>query len=328
MLAAIASTTLGDDDFQQDSTTLDLEAWVADLTGKEAGLLVLSGTMGNQVSVRTHLEGPPHSLICDRRAHIYTHEAGGIASLCGVLVNPIEPANGKYLTLQDIQAKAVTTFAHVTDCTTRVICLENTIAGVVMPLAECQRIARWARLNNLIMHLDGARLWEAVAAGAGSLRDYCACFDSVSLCFSKGLGAPIGSLIVGSHRFRQRARWIRKSIGGGLRQSGVVAAPMRVGLEETFFGGKLEVAHRQAQKIASIWERYGGKLSYPVETNMVWLDIAAAGIKEADIVEMGELFGLKLMGARIVVHYQIADEAIGRLERLMQVLMGARAKTA
>ncbi|ROW15897.1 hypothetical protein VPNG_02618 [Cytospora leucostoma] len=321
MLSAIASTTLLDDDFQQDSTTLDLESWVADLTGKEAALLVLSGTMGNQVSIRTHLGSPPHSLVCDHRAHIYTHEAGGIASLSAVLAKPIEPMNGKYLTLEDLEAKTVTKFVHVTDCVTRIISLENTIAGVIMPLAECQRIAQWAREHNLILHLDGARLWEAVAAGAGSLRDYCACFDSVSLCFSKGLGAPIGSIIAGTRTFRERARWVRKSIGGGLRQSGIVAAPMRVGLEETFLGGKLEVAHARARRVARIWESYGGRLVYPVETNMVWLDLGSAGIVEEEFIKRGEQLGLKFMGSRIVVHYQISDEAIQRFEKLVHWLM-------
>ena len=214
MLEAIASTTLLDDVFQSDPTTNDLESYIARLTNKPAALLVLSGTMGNQVSLRTHLLAPPHAVLCDRRAHILEWEAGGVASLTGALVQGIVPANGKYVTLEDIQAHAVLS-SDIHACPTRVLSLENTLNGIVTPLAECRRISAWAREHNLITHLDGARLWEAVAAGAGSLADFCACFDSVSLCFSKGLGAPIGSMIVGSETFRERARWIRKSIGGG-----------------------------------------------------------------------------------------------------------------
>jgi len=227
MLAAIASTTLLDDVFQQDPTTLDLEAFCASLTGKEAGLLVLSGTMGNQVSIRTHLGGPPHSIICDHRSHILEWEAGGVASLCGALVKPMVPKNGRYVTLEDVKRVAVTS-KDIHACPTKLISLENTLNGMILPLEECQRISAWAKEQGILLHLDGARLWEAVAAGAGSLKDYCVCFDSISLCFSKGLGAPIGSVIVGTQAFRERARWIRKSIGGGLRQAGVVTAAARV----------------------------------------------------------------------------------------------------
>ena len=170
------------------------------------------------------------------------------------------------------------------------------------------------------MHLDGARLWEAVAAGAGSLKDYCACFDSISLCFSKGLGAPIGSIIVGTTPFRTRARWIRKSIGGGLRQAGVVTAAARVAVEETFLGGKLSASHDRARHISRLWEGYGGKVQNPVETNMVWFDLEAAGMSADDFIALGEKCGLRFMGGRLVVHYQIGDEAVERLEEVMKAI--------
>ncbi|KID87426.1 alanine racemase [Metarhizium guizhouense ARSEF 977] len=315
MLDAIAATTLLDDDFRQDPTTLGLESRVAQLTGKQAGLFVVSGTMGNLLSIRTHLQAPPHSVLCDHRSHIVTHEAGGIASLCGAMVQTVEPSNGLYLTLEDLAAK-LNRGTLVTDCPTRLVSLECPLGGVVMPLSECRRISKWAREHGVLLHLDGARLWEAVAAGAGSLRDYCACFDSVSLCFSKGLGAPIGSVIVGSEVFRERARWLRKSIGGGMRQAGVVCAAAGVAVEETFLGGKLRWAHERARRIAGLWEGYGGRLVYPVETNMVWLDLEAAGMSEGDFVKKGEALGLKMMGRRLVVHYQIGDEAVRRLDEL------------
>ncbi|KAF2769544.1 hypothetical protein EJ03DRAFT_272222 [Teratosphaeria nubilosa] len=319
MLNAIASTTLLDDVFQDDPTTNNLESFIADLTGKEAALLVLSGTMGNQVAIRTHLGAPPHSVVTDHRSHILEWEAGGVASLCGALVKPVTPSNGAYVTLEDVKKQTVIS-NDIHSCPTKLISLENTLAGIILPLEETQRIAAWAREHNITMHLDGARLWEAVAANAGSLKEYCACFDSVSLCFSKGLGAPIGSIIVGTKALRERARWIRKSIGGGLRQAGVVTAAARVAVEDTFLGGKLKACHARAHQISDLWQSYGGKVTNPVETNMVWFDLEAAGISTEKWIKEGEKVGLRLLGGRLVVHYQIGDEAVTRLEKLMQVV--------
>jgi threonine aldolase len=325
MLSAIASTTLLDDVFQLDPTTLSLESFIAELTGKEAALLVLSGTMGNQVAIRTLLGAPPHSVVCDYRAHILEWEAGGVASLCGALVKPVFPQNGAYVTLEDVKKQAVIS-DDIHACPTKLVSLENTLAGMILPLEECQRISAWAKENGILMHCDGARLWEAVAAGAGSLKDYCACFDSISLCFSKGLGAPIGSIIVGTSSFRERARWIRKSIGGGLRQAGVVTAAARVAVEDTFLGGKLKACHARARQISELWQSYGGKVTNPVETNMVWFDLEAAGITKERFIEEGEKVGLRLLGGRLVVHYQIGEEAVRRLERLMRVVLKGEEK--
>lgn len=293
MLEAITATTLADDVFQEDATTNDLEKLIISLTGKEAALFVLSGTMGNQVAIRTHLQGPPHSVVADHRAHIIEWEAGGVASLCGALCKGAIPSNGKYLTLEDVQ-NAVDLREDVHGCPTKLISLENTLGGVIYPIEEIRRISDWAHEYGIIMHLDGARLWEAVAAGAGSLADYCAYFDSVSLCFSKGLGAPVGSMIVGTRAFRERARWIRKSIGGGIRQAGVLTAAARVAVEDTFLGGKLQACHERARQIAALWERYGGRTSHAVETNMVWLDVEAAGITVDKFVELGKYCVLAL----------------------------------
>ncbi|KAK4545631.1 hypothetical protein LTR36_002584 [Oleoguttula mirabilis] len=320
MLNAIASTSLLDDVFQDDPTTNNLEAFIADLTGKEAALLVLSGTMGNQVAIRTQLLAPPHSVVTDHRSHILEWEAGGVASLCGALVKPVTPSNGAYVTLEDLKKHTVIS-SDIHSCPTKLISLENTLAGIILPLEECQKISKWARENDILMHLDGARLWEAVAAGAGSLKEYCECFDSISLCFSKGLGAPIGSIIAGNKAFRERARWVRKSIGGGLRQAGVVTAAARVAVEDTFLGGKLKACHARARQISDLWISKGGKVTNPVETNMVWFDLDASGISKETFVEEGEKVGLRLMGGRLVVHYQIGDEAVSRLGKLMQVVL-------
>lgn len=255
------------------------------------------------------------------------YEAGGVATLSQALLQPIDAKNTKYITLEEIQEHAVIS-DDVHACPTRVVELENTLNGAIMPLAEVKRIAAWARENGIIMHMDGARLWEAVAAGAGTLKEFCAEMDSVSLCFSKGLGAPIGSIVVGEKKFIKRCRWIRKSIGGGLRQAGVVAAPARVAVEETFLGGKLAESHQNAKKIAGIWENLGGKMMYPVDTNMVWLDIESHGIDLNNFIEVGEKYGVRTRGGRLVVHYQIGEEAIERLEKLFKEVLKAEQPTS
>ncbi|KAI0139872.1 pyridoxal phosphate-dependent transferase [Xylariaceae sp. FL1272] len=302
---------------------LDLESHVSALTGKEAGLFVVSGTMGNQVALRAlarRLTQPPHSVLCDRRSHIVKYEAGGVASLCGAMLTAILPSNGRYLTLEDIQEN-VALGDDIHGCPTR----ENTLDGLIMPLAEVVRIANFARLHGILMHCDGARLWEVAAAGAGDLTDFCAQFDTISLCFSKGLGAPIGSIVVGRKSVIKQARWVRKSIGGGLRQSGVVTAAARVAIDMTFGtspdgrNGLLPATHDTARRVAKLWTDLGGRLAKPVETNMCWLDLPSMGCSVAWFQELGRGAGLKLLSGRLITHWcvqnnQIGEEAITRLE--------------
>ena len=309
MLNAICQTTLLDDVFSEDPTTNELQKYVAERTGHEDALMVLSGTMGNQVAIRSHLAQPPYAVLCDHRAHIICYEAGGVSAWTGATVQTVVPKNGIHLTLEDIQKYAVLD-DDIHHCPTKLISLENTLDGMVMPLAEAKRIVEWAHANDIKVHLDGARLWEAVVSGAGSLSEYTSLFDSVSLCFSKGLGAPIGSIVVGSKVFIKKARWFRKSIGGGARQTGVFAAAARIALEETFGTdpegktGKLHATHAKAKRIADMWTSRGGKLQNPVHTNMVWLDLEASGVGPNDLAVIGKELGLKLMGGRIVVHYR------------------------
>ena len=250
-------------------------------------------------------------------------EAGGISALSGALPQPVVPANGHHISLADVQKHAVLSSDHHY-CPTRLICLENTLGGAILPLQDCQEIAAWARRQDppIRLHLDGARLWEAVAAGAGSLAEYSKCFDSVTMCFSKGLGAPIGSIIVASKAFIARARHIRKMMGGGMRQAGVVTAAAKVSVEDTFLGGKLAETHAMAVEVGRMWERRGGKLQMPVETNMVWLDLGAAGCEVERLVVMGREMGIRFLGGRVVCHYQICAEAVERLGRVMDALLG------
>ncbi|KAL6720795.1 hypothetical protein ACLMJK_002720 [Lecanora helva] len=328
MLAATQSCTLLDDVFAEDPTTISLERFIADLTGMEAALFMTSGTMGNQLSIRSALNGPPHSVLADSRSHVIAWEAGGLASTSLAMPIPVMPSNGHHLSLSDVQKHAClsddTHFAP-----TRLISLENTLGGTILPLSVCRSISHWSRSlppeQRIWLHLDGARLWEAVAAGAGTLKEYCECFDSVTMCFSKGLGAPIGSVIAGNKKFITKARHLRKMMGGGLRQSGVVTASARTAVEETFLGGKLAATHAQAKEVQRMWESRGGRIEHPVETNMVWLDLDSAGISRERFVEEGVKEGLKLLGGRVVVHYQICAEAVEALGRVMdRVLVDGR----
>ena len=349
MLRAISGSTLLDDVFLEDPTTNGLQEFIAGLTGHEASLLVTSGTQGNQVAIRSHLDcAPPYSVLCDARSHIYGWEAGGAAWISGALARPVQPSNGKYLTLDDVKLHTIVT-DDVHAAPTKLICVENTLAGMLMPLDEIQKIREWARAQAIPLHCDGARLWEAVAADVATrldatdwsddrlsrelterLRSYAACFDSISFCFSKGLGAPIGSVLTGSRSLIKRARHIRKAMGAGMRQAGILAAPARVAVEETFLGGRLAASHVRAKEVARIWEDAGGKLQdgKPVETNMVWCDLASIGTNVEGFVRVCKDEGLRTMGGRLVVHYQIGADAVERWRRVCGRLGGAGGQLA
>ncbi|KAJ5530004.1 hypothetical protein N7527_003397 [Penicillium freii] len=331
MLKAIAQTTLMDDVYQEDSTTNDFEKFMANLTGKEDSLLVMSGTMGNQISLRSLLTQPPHAVLCHYKSHILMSEAGGCSSLSQAHMQPCIPANGQYLTLEDIQ-RDVDTRNNIHIAPTRVISLENTLAGVITPLEEVRRISAFARANKIKMHLDGARIWEAVAAGAGSLVDYLDFFDTAQMCFSKGLAAPVGSIIVGPKSILQHCRWVRKSIGGGIRQAGIISSAARVAVEQNFGngpngeGGRLRETHKKAKFIEKMWVDRGGAVSRPVDTNMVCLDLPHSGITVDRIICVGREEGVKLFGGRIVVHCQIADDAIVRLGNVFDRVLSSTEK--
>ncbi|KAG5921103.1 hypothetical protein E4U53_003838 [Claviceps sorghi] len=324
MLAALRTCTLLDDVFEEDQTTMELEAHVAALAGKEAGLFVTSGTMGNQLALRSLLTQPPHAVLCDHRAHIIRYEAGGVSTLTGATVNPVVPQNGIHLTLDDVRQNVVlSTDVHA--CPTRVISLENTLHGTVMPLKEVERISEFARKHSIKMHCDGARLWEAVASGAGTLPEFCAQFDTVSLCLSKGLGAPVGSVLVGSKTTLTHSRWVRKSIGGGMRQPGFIAACGRVAIDETFgkkpdgSDGCLKASHDMAKKVETLWTGMGGKLVHPVHTNMCWIDLGSAKCSSDRFIQLSKDAGLNTSGGRLVTHYQIAQNGDNVLQRLQGV---------
>lgn len=309
MLHASCNATYKDDVYREDSTTEELQAEMAKLLGHEDAIFMISGTMSNQVALRSLLTQPPHSVLCDSRGHIIHFETGGVASLSGASIQPVEARNKKYLTLEDVKTKAVLD-DYVQFSPTKVVSLENTLNGVVYPLEEIKKISAFARENDIKMHLDGARLWDAVVAGGGSLYEYAQQFDTVNLCFSKGLGAAMGSMLVGSKKTIAQARKIRQSIGGGMHQAGMLTAMARVSFEETFGGrvdGKgslLARGHRVAKHIAEDWVRHGGKLLSPSETCMVFLDLKDIGLSRPELRRMSEKVGLDIRTERLVVHYR------------------------
>lgn len=194
-----------------------------------------------------------------------------------------------------------------------------------MPQDEVRRIAAYAREHNILLHCDGARMWEAVAAKAGTLSELCAEFDTVSLCFSKGLGAPIGSIIVSSKARIEHCRHIRKMMGGGTRQPGALTAAARVAVDETFGltddgqSGLLPGTHAMAKKVEALWVARGGTLVHPVHTNMAWLDIEAAGVDSDKFIALCEEQGIAASGGRIITHYQVTANGEAVLQKLEKV---------
>ncbi|OAR02274.1 hypothetical protein LLEC1_03276 [Akanthomyces lecanii] len=333
MLEAIVHTTLGDCTADEDKTTVSFQDYVASLVGHESALLVMSGTMGNQVALRTILHSPPHAILADHRGHIATLEGGGATSICGAMIKGIVPSNGHHLTLNDIKEQSILR-ETVFDCPTRVISVENTLSGTIMPFADMRAISIWARAQDppIHMHLDGARLWEAAAAGACKLGDVGECFDSIQLCLTKGLGAPLGSVITGSAAFIKRAKWSRHLLGGGVRSSGIITAPARVAIDDVFFGGKLSWAHDKARRATDVWMSLGGRVRLPTETNMVWLDLPASGVDRDEFYAAGRDLNLKISNSlfvgRLVFHYQVSDAALARLCEVFRIVLNGRADQA
>lgn len=309
MLKAV--TEFGINDGWSASGAKHFEEIMARLCGRESAAFMVSSTMGNQASLRAHFETPPMAVLCDERSHLIHQEAGAVGSLSGALATTVAPSNGLYLTVEDIKRKVV--LSDGTDactCPTRVLHIENPLGGVIMPLNELWRIRRFADEKNLKLHMDGARLWEAVASGAGSLQEYCAAAHSVNLCLTKSLGAPVGSIVVGDKDFIHSAKWVRKSVGGSMRQPGVVAAAALAAVKEAFgtdpSGSEscLGKNTARARQLAEVWLAAGGKLTVPHETNMLWLDLDAAGITEDEWEERAKEFGIIVYSSRIVVHYR------------------------
>lgn len=274
MRAAMTAAEVGDDVFGEDPTVRRLEERVAEHLGTEAALFVPSGTMANQIAVRLHCR-PGDELICEETSHVVLWEGGGPAALSGVTCRPIRGTSGLFTAL-DLPAPRPTDI-HAPQ--TRLVWLENTHnrgGGRVHPLADVCEIAATARGYGLALHLDGARLWNAVVAAGVPAAEWCRHFDTVSVCFSKGLGAPVGSAIAGPQTLITLARRYRKLFGGAMRQAGVLAAACLHALDHHLSG--LTGDHVNARLIAAAVADTPGLRLVPetVETNLIWFEADAA----------------------------------------------------
>ncbi len=268
MREAMARAEVGDDVFGDDPTVARLEARVAEILGKEAAVFTPSGTMANQLALRVHTESGDEILI-DGNAHIYYYEAGGPAALAGVTCRCLPGVRGVF-TAADVEAALRPADQHFSP--TKLVCVENTHnrgGGSIWPMERIREIADVSRRHGLRLHLDGARLWNAAVATGVAEREYAEHFDSVSVCFSKGLGAPVGSALCGTREFIQRARRFRKMFGGGMRQAGIIAAGALHALEHQ--RARLADDHANARAFAEGLSRMPGIEIDPdsVQTNIV-----------------------------------------------------------
>jgi threonine aldolase len=272
MRAAMAAAEVGDDVFGEDPTVIRLEERVADYLGKEAALFVPSGSMSNQIALKTHTQ-PGDEVILDEYSHIYAWEAGTPAIVSGITCRTVYGTDG-IIQLDQLRDKIRPLNEHMVR--TKVVSLENTHnrgGGKIYPLEIIQQIEKWARQNKLIMHLDGARLWNAAVATKIACRDWCRHFDTVSVCFSKGLGAPVGSALAGPKDFIKLARRYRKVFGGAMRQAGIIAAGALYALDHHI--DRLADDHDNAQIIAAAIRACRNLKLSPerVDTNIIWFEI-------------------------------------------------------
>jgi len=313
MRQAMAQAEVGDDVFGDDPTVQALEAETAALLGKAAALYTASGTMANQLAVRGHTE-PGDEVLVDADAHIYYYEAGGPAALSGVMCRCLEGQRGIF-TGADVQGALRPVDPHFPR--TRLVCVENTHnrgGGKVWLLEQIKEVEAAARKHGLQMHLDGARLWNASVATGIAERDYAAPFDTVSVCFSKGLGAPVGSALAGPRSFIERARRFRKMLGGGMRQAGIIAAGALYALRH--HRARLAQDHANAKALALGLAALQGLEIEPaaVETNMVRFRVPAMPAQQfADRLKSRGVLVLAV-GAdtiRAVTHLMVSAEDIG-----------------
>ncbi len=269
MIAAMARAPVGDDVWGDDPTVNALEAATAQRAGKAAGLFFPSGTQSNLAALMAHC-ARGEEYIVGQKAHTYRMEGGGAAVLGSIQPQPIDNAPDGTLPLERIAAEIKPDDSHY--AVTRLLALENTIEGKILPPAYVAQAAALARGRGLSLHLDGARAWNAAVGGGVSVQAVCAPFDTVSLCFSKGLGAPVGSVLVGPSDLIARARRIRKMLGGGMRQAGVLAAGCLYALEHHV--ESLAEDHEKALRLARSLAQIEQITVEGAATNMVFVLVA------------------------------------------------------
>ena len=314
MREAMRAAEVGDDVNGDDPTVLRLQERVAALLGMEAGLFVPSGTMYNAVAVRTHTQ-PGDEIIAEESSHLYLYEGGGYAALSGCSI-ALVPGTLGILEPEEVKKrirKSAGSRSHYPNAS--LVCLENTSnrgGGTCYPLEILEEICGLSKEADCRLHLDGARLFNAVSASEESAARLVKGFDSVSVCLSKGLGAPVGSVLVGSQSFIERAHRWRKLFGGGMRQSGILAAAGLYALDHNLAG--LREDHRRARRLAQgLAEIPGLSVDHEaVQTNMVYLRTEATAKQWVDrLAETGvACFALGDRLIRLVTHLQIDDEQI------------------
>lgn len=317
MRRAMAEAEVGDDVFGEDPTVNRLQDFAASLLGKEAALYVSSGTMANQVSVKAHTQAGDE-VIMEKTSHPYNYESGALAAISGVQVCLLE---GRHGILEPEQVENAIRPGEHHYAPTRLVCLENTHnrgGGTIYPMEKIRGIAQVARRNGLALHLDGARLFNASVASGIPAREYAGHFDSASVCLSKGLGAPVGSVIAGSAEFIDRCHRFRKMMGGGMRQAGIIAAAGIYALENNI--DRLSQDHRNAALLAEGLAALGGvsiDLSR-VQTNIVYFEVQDSRYgNAAQLVEELRKQGVLVQATarntiRAVTHLDVSEEDIHR----------------
>ncbi|MBO0870179.1 MAG: aminotransferase class I/II-fold pyridoxal phosphate-dependent enzyme [Micromonosporaceae bacterium] len=327
MRAAMAEAAVGDDVYGEDPTVNALEARVASLLGHEAALFTPTGSMANQLAVQV-LVPPGEELLCDADAHVVTYEIGAAAAIGGISTRTW-PASGPDLD-PDLVAGMIRP-AGVHAVQTRAIAVEQTHnrwGGGVLPLSTLERLRAVADQAGVLMHCDGARIWHAHVAAGVPLSTYGALFDTVSVCLSKGLGAPVGSLVVSTAERIERARFLRKRMGGGMRQVGILAAAGDYAL--THHIQRLADDHARARRLAEALAPFGVADPARVHSNMVVLDLSSSTVDAMELAAAAQEQGVLVspLGARLVrlvTHLDVDDDAIDRAVEVLKGILSAGA---
>lgn len=322
MLNAMMAADVGDDVFGEDPTVNRLEEVAADLFAKEAALYCPTGTMSNQIAIKCHTI-PGDEVICEKSAHVYSYEGGGIAFNSSCQVRPLDGERGR---IKAKQIEAVINPDDVHKARTSLVCLENTSnrgGGSCYDLEEIKSISKVCRQHKLAFHLDGARLFNALVAKGEEPEQYGGLFDSISICLNKGLGCPIGSILIGSHDFIRRARRVRKVFGGGMRQAGFMAAAGLYALEHHV--KRLELDHMHARQLAAVlMTKEFVENVMPVETNILIVDIKAPYTAKliAEELQKRDVLCLPISATqlRMVTHLDVHEEMVRKAVAVIEQL--------
>jgi len=313
MRQAMYRAEVGDDVFGEDPTVNRLQEEVATLLGKQAALFVPSGHMGNQVALACHCTRGDEAVVADN-SHIFNYESGTASVFSGIQLSPRTTDNG--LLTPEIVRKAKR-HGYDWEARTRLVCLENTVnraGGITYTLDQMSAVAKASREMDLLLHLDGARLWNASVALNETPTRLCEKFDTVTVCLSKGLGAPVGSVVAGTKDLIRRARRFRKMMGGGMRQAGVLAAAGLYAIENNF--ARLPDDHRRARTLAEGLAEVGYSVDLrSVQSNIVMFDVAAASAMEFVSAMQDKGVGMIPFGPRTVratLHWQISDDDVAK----------------